>query len=315
MVEQTVVVAGGTGLVGTALTTQLVQSGYRVIILTRNPQAKKPRPEWGGMVSYAGWDPSIQVMDREAIAQANAIVNLAGSGVMAKPWTKGYKKEIHDSRVNSSKLLLRAIGENGHKLETVVNASAIGWYGSDSSNHPSPFTEDDLAAPGFLGETCFEWEASIQPVTSLGKRLVICRLGLVLSKEGGVLAEIEKPLAFRAAVILGSGQQVMSWIHIQDLCRVILFAIENKDMQGVFNAVAPHPVTNRFLTLALARHLYGRAFISLKVPACFLRLAMGERFVEVLKSATVSSSRLGDAGFRFKFPDIGKALSSFYQTD
>ncbi len=308
MADQTVLISGGTGMVGTALTIELVNAGYRVIILTRNPAKAKPLPGWGSKVSYAAWNVEAQTIDPNAVANAHALVHLAGAGVVAKPWTKAYQKEIRDSRINSSRLLISAIKQYGANLSTVVSASAIGWYGADGPGQPFPFTEEDPYAPGFLGETCRLWEESIKPVTVLRKRLVICRMGIVLSKQGGALPEFKKPLALRVAGVLGNGKQMVSWIHIADLCGIFRYAIENKSMHGVYNTLAPNPVTNKELTLTLARLMYGKAFITLPLPAFVLKIMMGERSIEVLKSATVSAGKITGAGYAFQFPGIGQAL-------
>lgn len=308
MADKTVLISGGTGMVGTALTTELVNAGYKVIILTRNPAKAKPLPAWGSMVSYAFWNVELQSIESAAVEKANVLVHLAGAGVVAKPWTKAYQKKIRDSRVNSSRLLIKAIGFFGANLTTVVSASAIGWYGADNPGHPFPFTEDDPSATGFLGETCQLWEDSIKPVTELGKRLVICRIGIVLSKDGGALPEFKKPLALRVAGVLGNGKQMVSWIHIADLCSIIRYAIGHEAMHGVYNALAPNPVTNKELTLTLAKLMYGNRFITIPVPAFVLKIMMGKRSTEPLKSTTVSAAQIMREGYAFQFPGIGQAL-------
>jgi uncharacterized protein (TIGR01777 family) len=308
MSYKTVLISGGTGMVGTALTKHLVAAGYHVTILTRNPQKAKAPAGLKDKVRFAAWDVDAQTIDLTAVAEADALVHLAGAGVVAKPWTDAYKREIRDSRVLSSQLLINAIKKAGDKLTTVVSASAIGWYGSDEDGRP-PFTEDAPAAPGFLGDTCREWEASIQPVTELDKRLSILRFGIVLSNESGALPEFKKTLGLRVASVLGNGEQMISWIHIDDLCRMIQYAIENQQMQGIYNAVAPQPVTNRSFNNTLATCIYGNAFIALPVPAFILKIMMGDRSVEVLKSTTVSAAKIQQAGFTFQYPNVEKALA------
>ncbi len=304
-----ILISGGTGMVGTALTDTLVKAGHRVTILTRNPASAQKNKGWGDQVDYAAWDIKKQTIEETAVAKADAIVHLAGAGVVAEPWTEAYKKEILDSRVNSSKLLMDAIARNKGSVKTFVSASAIGWYGADGTDGRAPFTEDAPYAPGFLGDTCHLWEESVKPVTQMGVRLVICRIGIVLSMEGGALPEFNKPLQFRVAGVLGHGRQVVSWVHIQDLCNVFRFAIENEALHGIYNAVAPNPVTNRELTLALAQLRFGKAFIAMPVPAFVLKMMMGERSVEVLKSTTVSAEKIRAAGFEFTWPEIKMALS------
>ena len=309
METKTILIVGGTGLVGTALSKLLTINGYKVIILSREPAKAASRHEKNDSMSFAKWDVKRQTIDANAIASAVAIVHLAGAGVVDKPWTDGYKKEIVDSRVQSSALVIKALKENPNKVETVVSASAIGWYGRDE-NKGRPFIESDPSAKGFLGETCQQWEDSVRPVTALGKRLVICRFGIVLSNVGGALMEFKKPLLARVAGIIGNGKQVISWIHIHDLCRLIEYAIANPQIEGVYNAVSPAPVTNEQLTVTLAKAMHGNAFIKISVPAFALKLIMGERSIEVLKSTTVSSAKIQQAGFEFQFPEIKQAIGN-----
>ena len=194
-----------------------------------------------------------QTIDKDAISAADFIVHLAGAGIADKRWTKKRKKEIRDSRVKSSELIVKSLQEIPNNVKAVISASAIGWYGADPViPNPKPFREDDPPDAGFLGETCKQWEASIEPVTNLGKRIVKLRTAIVLSNKGGALKEFKKPLRFGVAPFLGNGRQVMSWIHIDDLVRLYITAIEDEKLSGVYNAVAPNPVSNKTFTLKLA---------------------------------------------------------------
>ncbi|MEO7305860.1 MAG: TIGR01777 family oxidoreductase, partial [Ferruginibacter sp.] len=260
-------------------------------------------------LGYALWDIKKQEIDIAAVQKADHIIHLAGAGVVEKKWTGAYKKEIVESRTESSRLIVEALTNNENKVKTIISASAIGWYGADSVP-VKPFTETDPADDSFLGQTCKAWEESIEPVTSLGKRLVKIRTGIVLSKEGGALAEFKKPIHLGVAAILGNGKQVVSWIHIDDLCRMLIAAIENEMMQGSYNAVAPLPVTNKTLTLVLANKMNGKFYIPIHVPAFVLKIMMGQRSVEVLKSATVSCKKIMDTGFKFNYTNIETALEN-----
>ena len=194
-------------------------------------------------------------------------------------------------------------------MKAVINASGIGWYGADNAaNTENKFTEDNPPAPDFMGNTCKAWEESIQPVKDTGKRLVILRTGIVLSNAGGALKEFAKPVRFGIAAILGSGKQIMSWVHIDDICRIYIYALENEKLNGVYNAVAPMPVDNKSLTLAIAQKIKGSFFITAHVPSFILKMIVGELSAEVLKSTTVSCKKLRETGFQFVYPSVEAAL-------
>lgn len=302
----TILITGGTGLIGKAVSKLLISKGHEVIVLSRGQSA-------AGDEAYAvaHWDPAKQEIDIAAVQKADYIINLAGAGVADKRWTKKRKQEIIDSRVKSGELLVKALKENTNKVKAVISPSGIGWYGDDAKRKPGrkAFIEDDPADDGYLGETCKLWEASIDPVQELGKRLVKLRIGIVLSKEGGALQEFKMPVRFGVAPILGGGKQVISWIHMDDLTRLILYAIEHEQLHGVYNAVASQPVTNRNFIIMLAEKIKGRFYIPLYVPSFVLKIVLGGLSIEVLKSATVSNSKISRSGFQFLYPTIEPALN------
>ncbi len=304
---ETVLITGGTGLIGKALTKVLFEKGYAVIILSRTPGksiSSSPR------LSYAAWDIEKKTIDKAAIEKANYIIHLAGASVAEKRWTDKRKQEIVESRIRSSALLLDAIHSYGNNLKAVISSSAIGFYGADNfSNGEREFAENDLPSNDFLGTVCKQWEESIEPVTALGKRLVKLRTGIVLSNDGGALKEFNKPLKFGLATILGNGKQVLSWIHIDDLVNMFMYAMENEKMSSVYNAVAPNPVSNKELILQLAKKR-DKFFIPIYVPSFGLKVILGEMSTEVLKSATVSSEKIEEAGFKFKYPTIQTAIEN-----
>ena len=311
----TVLITGGTGMIGTALSRRLLNEGYNVIILSRNPQETAASHPLGaernffrssGNLFYSRWDVKGMTIDPTALAEADFIVHLAGAGVAAQRWSEARKQEIRESRTRSSELLLKALRAQPNKVRAVISASAIGYYGPDNG---TPFTEEDTPAEDFLGSTCKQWEKSMDPVTELGKRLVKMRLGIVLANEGGALREFRKPLRMGVAAILGDGSQMISWVHVDDICRAFIHAIEHDNMQGVYNLTAPTPVSNRNLTLSLAQKSNGSLYIPFRVPGFLLKAMLGEMSVEVLKSATVSSQKIQQAGFNFQYPDIDQALS------
>lgn len=326
--KSTVLITGGTGLIGSALTQLLVEKGYKVIVLSRrrvNETVDKPMKKDSDEnrdrtlnpdIETRSWDPDRGTIDPEAIRQADFIVHLAGAGVADKRWSAKRKQEILNSRTHSCAVLVKALKELPNKVKAIVSASAIGWYGPDPFvPNPQPFAEDTTADDNFLGETCRLWETAIMPVSELGKRLVILRTGIVLSRKGGALAEFSKPVRMGMAAILGSGKQVISWIHIDDLCRLYLHAIEQPGWNGVYNAVAPHPVDNRTLTLELAKRLKGHYFVPVYIPSFILKMALGEMSVEVLKSATVASKKVRREGFQFLYLSIGEALENLLKKD
>ena len=302
--NSTILMTGGTGLIGTALTELLREKGHQVIILTRKKITDKKTQEG---VEYAEWNLEKQFIEPSALQRADHIIHLAGANVGEKRWTAKRKKEIVESRTKGGELLVKALKEIQNNVLTVMSASAIGWYGDDA-DRKTPFTENDPAASGFLGETCKAWEESIEPVRQLGKRLVKLRTGLVLSNQGGVLAEFKKPLRFGLATILGSGKQIMSWIHLYDLCRLYYYLLENQRFHGVFNAVAPNPESSRAIVLELAKRTRGSFFIPVYVPSFALKFALGEMSIEVLKSTTVSNQKIRQAGFRYLYPSLHSAL-------
>ena len=292
-------------MIGKHLTELLVVKGYDVIIVSR----KKVIARRHASISYCEWDVAKQTIDRKAIENADYIIHLAGANVTEKRWTAARKKEIVDSRTQSSKLLVTALSTIPNKVKAIVSASAIGWYGPDTKESlQNGFKEEAPADKAFLGETCRLWEESIEPVNSLGIRLVKLRIGIVLSKMGGALPEFVKPLKWGIAAILGQGNQVISWIHEEDLCRMFAFALENEQLKGAYNAVSPCPITNKELTLRLAKLMKKSSFIPIHVPEFILKLMLGEMSIEVLKSATVNDYKIKNTGFNFKFSQIEQAL-------
>ncbi|WP_121354805.1 TIGR01777 family oxidoreductase [Flavisolibacter nicotianae] len=300
----TITITGGTGLVGSALTKKLLAKGHTIFVLTR-----KARPA-AGRVVYKEWDIEKGTIDPTAIREADYIVHLAGANVAGGRWTEKRKKEIVDSRVKSGELLVKSLHNLPNNVKAVISASAQGWYGEDPRiPNPRPFVETDPPDQGFLGRTCKLWEDAISPVTTLGKRLVIFRLGIVLSNEGGAYVEFKKPVQLGAAAILGKGNQVVSWIHINDLARLFTTAIEANQWQGVYNAVAPNPVSNKALVTEIARQR-GRFSIPFHVPSFVLKAMLGEMSTEVLKSTTVSAIKAEANGFTFLYPTIDKAVAA-----
>ncbi len=300
----TIIITGGTGLIGKTLSKMLVGAGHSVIIFTRKAKPAE------GKIRFVAWNVSKGIIDHAALAEADFIMHLAGAGVADKKWTEARKQEIVDSRVKSGELIVKALAERPHKVQAVIAASAIGWYGEDPSvPNPNPFTEDMPPDESFLGRTCYLWEQSLEPLNSTSVRLVKLRTGIVLSNDGGAFAEFKKPVRLGIAGILGSGQQIISWVHIEDMCRLYIYCMEHADVSGVYNAAAPTPVSNRNLTLILAARMKGSFHIPVNVPVFVLKMMLGDRSVEILKSTTVSARKIQRRGFTFLYPSIEAAIN------
>jgi uncharacterized protein (TIGR01777 family) len=298
-----VLITGGTGMIGQELAKQFITTGYEVIILTRNPKRSSREH-----LSYAKWDIEKSEIDLDALSKATIIVHLAGEGVADKRWTEKRKQAIVDSRVQSGNLLVKTLSENKHQVKTFIAASAIGWYGPDTAaSLEHGFVETDTPDNSYLGNTCQLWEQSTASVESMGIRLVTLRIGIVFNKKGGALAAFLKPAKFALAAILGNGKQIVSWIHQGDLCKIIHYAIETPGLKGVYNAVAPNPVTNKKLVLTIAKNTYPIYFTSF-VPSFLLKIILGEMSVEILKSTKVSARKIQATGFVFDYPIIEEAI-------
>lgn len=296
-------ITGGTGLVGKHLTSLLTDKGYEVVIFTRSVASKKTRPH----ITYAHWNPESGACDINALKTLDAVVHLAGEGIADKRWTAKRKKDIVESRVNGTSFLVAQLKAHAINCKTLISASATGYYGPDKQP-PTPFTETSPVAPDFLGDTCLQWEtAALSANTFL--RTVILRFGIVLGKERGAFAEFAKPISFGIVPIIGSGNQIVSWIEVGDLSRLIHFAIEQEKVDGIYNAVAPNPVTNKELVKTIA-HVKGGIKIPAPAPAFFLKLLLGEMSIEILKSCMVSADKITNAGFTFNHPDISGAVKA-----
>ena len=295
-------ITGGTGLIGSRLIELLGQSGYRVSVVSRRKEAVPGAAVWQ-------WDVARQFIEAGAVEQADHIVHLAGAGVADERWTPARKREIMDSRTQSARLLHDTLARTGHRPKTFVSASAVGLYGADRGDA----LLDENSPPGtdFLAEVSKAWEQSARQIESIGIRTVLLRIGIVLSEKGGALAKIAAPVKLGAGAALGSGRQWMSWIHVEDLCRMVLFALQNPALSGPYNAVGPHPATNADLTRTLA-HVLGRPLLLPNVPKLALKLAFGELAATVLGSLRVSNRRIAEAGFAYQYPELEAALRELY---
>lgn len=298
---QTIGITGGTGFVGHHLTQLLRDNGYRVIIFTRDMH-KVSRLE---NVKYSFWSPAEKKFDLTYFKELHAVIHLAGAGVADKRWTKRRKKEILSSRVNGTRFLIERLKEHAPQCKIFIAASAIGFYGIDKKN-VIPFHEDHEPAADFLADTCKQWELESLKAAKFA-RTVILRFGMALGKDDGAFPQFSKPQSFGIMPILGNGRQIISWIHVDDLCNLILWTLRNENVSGIFNAVAPHPVSNKRLMDTIA-NIKGGIKIPVPVPSIFLEIGLGELATEVLKSCTVSADKIQQAGFTFQYPEIKLAV-------
>lgn len=295
-IQKTILVAGGSGLVGRRLSALLESRHFKVIRLSR--AASNPSK------GVFHWDPSKGEIDLEAIELADVVINLAGESIAGALWTPWRRRKIINSRILSTRLLAQTLKTHPNKVGLVINASATGYYGDTGE---MIMHEECPAATDFLGTTCKRWEDEALKFKDAGKRTVIYRIGIVLSDEGGMLSEVLKPAFFRTLTVFGSGKQYQSWIHIDDLCRLMVRAINHEEITGVYNAVAPGPLTNRNFMILLGQIL-GGFFLRIRIPSIFMRMLMGEMAKIVVSGTRVSSRKIEETGFKFTYPDADDAL-------
>ncbi len=298
---KTVGIAGGSGFVGRHLAALLENKGFQVIIFSRGDTKKSEKN-----IRFARWNPARKEIDTSALAEVNIMINLAGAGVADHRWTDDYKKEIISSRVDATHFLLEVLRSHAPSCTTYIATSATGYYGPDRPGS-IPFTETDPPYPDFLGEVCKLWEEATQQAAST-YRTTIFRLGIVLGKDGGAYPKLTGSMSFGVKPILGSGNQMVSWVHVTDLARMMLSAIEHEQISGTYNAVSPKPVSHKSLMHAFAK-AKGGISIPVPVPAFMLNVMMGESSIEVLKSCTASAAKISGSGFQFNYANIDQAAN------
>lgn len=297
-----ILVTGATGLVGGRLLPVLLQEGYAVRAVSRSPAQAAVKLPAG--VDVLGWDGT--ELPREALAGAEAVVHLAGEPLFAAPLTSGRRERIRQSRIDSTRELVAALGAlpDAERPRTLVCASAVGYYGDRGEEI---LEEDSPPGTGFLAELCLDWEREAQAAASHGVRVVTPRLGIVLAREGGALATMLPVFRLGLGGRLGDGRQWFPWIHADDLARLLLAILRDPAVAGAVNAVAPRPVRNVELTRSLARALGRPAWF--RVPGWILRTFLGELADEILGSRRVLPRAAEDAGFRFERPNLEGALA------
>jgi uncharacterized protein len=292
-----ILITGASGLVGTRLTGLLLQKGYQVFHLGRSERKD-------GIPSFV-WDIEKGTLDSKALIGIDGIIHLAGAGVADKRWTPSRKKEILDSRVRSSALLCNSLKKEQHTVRCFVSASAVGYYGFGLSDEV--FTENSKPGSDFLAQVTRQWEEEVDKISLSGIRLVKLRIGIVLSDKGGALAEMAKPIKAGFGAALGSGEQYLTWIHLDDLCQMFIKAVEDQSMTGAYNAVGPEWVSNKEMTNAIAKAMKKPVWLP-SIPGFMLRLILGEMAAMVLNGSKISSDKIQKTGFKFKFTKLGDAL-------
>jgi hypothetical protein len=292
-----VLITGATGLIGTPLQKMLRDAGHELLLASRKP----PKNE-----SYVQWDINDGFAAPEKLEGVDAVIHLAGENLNGLRWTDEKKKAIRDSRILGTRNVVDSISNLKQRPRVFASSSAIGFYGDRSDE---VMTETSPPGKGFLPEVCREWEAEARRAEDAGIRTVLLRAGIVLSKDGGALGTMLTPFKFGLGGVIGSGKQWMSWISLDDHVAVIKFVLENKAIRGAVNSVSPNPVTNEEFTKTMGEVLYRPTFIP--VPEFAVHLAFGEMGDTLLLDSTrVAPKRLDEAGFKFNFPDLKKALEN-----
>ncbi|MFN8117232.1 MAG: TIGR01777 family oxidoreductase [Bacteroidia bacterium] len=293
-----ILISGGTGLVGKALSNRLLSQGHEVRILSRNPKSTNN-------IQSFYWDVEKNEIDEKAFDDVEHIVHLAGSGIADKRWTNARKQDIVDSRVNSIKLISSILKKKNIRLKSFVGASAIGIYGMTTSE--KIFTETDKGYNDFLSQSCIQWENAYQEIQTLSNKKCIIRIGVVLSKDGGALKRLLPLFNLGLGSAVGSGKQYMPWIHINDLVSVFHEALFNSNYNGIYNAVSSEESTNQSFSQQLAKSL-SKPFFLPNVPTFVLKLLFGEMANVLLEGSRVSSKKLIDTAFQLQFPSLNEAL-------
>jgi hypothetical protein len=293
-----ILIAGGTGLIGSRLTQLLIANGHKVSYLSRKPG------NYHGITAYK-WDPAKGMMDSKALDTVTHIVSLAGESIANGRWTKEFKEKVITSRLQAAKTIRNALLNNEHVVEAIVAASAIGFYGSEKNKI---FDEDDNVGVGFLSETTKQWEDAYNDMPI---RTTLLRIGIVLDKDGGALPQMAMPVSFGIAPIIGSGKQMMSWIHLNDLCIIFTSALFDDKYHGKINAVASNPVSHKEFMQTLKKVVCPYA-LTIPTPAALIRLILGEKSALVLDDTHVSNKKLLNLGFEFEFPTLQVALKNIY---
>ncbi len=302
--KENVLITGGTGFVGRYLTKLLINRGYHVFILSRKKQVSTED------ITYFKWDTRKNRIEKEAVLKADYILHLAGENVAQKRWSIRRKAAILNSRVLTTELLFKTLSKNEHSVKAFISASAIGYYGTITSE--AIFKETTEPGNDFLSEVCKRWECAVGKIETLGIRTVKLRTGVVFGKEGSALQKIVAPINLGLGAAIATGKQNVPWIHLHDLCEMYLFGVAQPQISGVFNAVVNEPVNNKQLSKEIALKLK-KPFFMPRIPKIFLQMIFGEMAVILTEGSRVSSQKIIEAGFVFKYPTLQKALGNLLE--
>lgn len=297
--KKNVLISGGSGFIGKQLTRLLIENGFSVSILSRSDKQNTSD------INYYNWNVDNHYIDENAVFSADYVIHLAGENIAEKRWTAKRRQAIIDSREQSIQLIYDVLKNKNKKLEAFISASGIGIYGA--INGMEICSEETPSANDFLGITCLKWEAAADTIESLGIRTVKIRTGLVLGKDDGFLKKLTPIFKYRLGSALGSGQQYMPWIYIDDLCAIYLEALKNVNMNGAYNAAITDDTTNTIFSKTLAK-VYGYSIWLPNVPAFLIKLALGEMAKIILTGRRVSSEKIEKLGFKFQFVTLEDAL-------
>jgi uncharacterized protein len=300
-----VFITGGTGFVGTHLTQKLTEHGHQVTLLTRAIKPERPLPQGA---SFLEGDPTRPGPWQQQVPSHNALINLAGASIFSR-WTEDYKTVMRESRIQTTRNLVEALSARKDQETVLLSTSAVGYYGFQGDEE---IAEEDPSGDDFLATLARDWEAEARKAEEFGVRVVRCRFGIVLGEKGGALDQMIPLFNRGLGSPLGSGKQWFSWIHQQDLSRVLLFLIGQQEGSGAVNCTAPFPVRNRELTKILAEVLGKPSFLP-AVPGFILKLRLGEFGSVLLKGQRVLPRRLLFLGFQFQFPELKGALENLLQ--
>ena len=290
---------GATGLIGREIVKLRLQKTIVIHYLTTSKAKLNSDKNYKGFY----WNPSTNEIDHNCFKDIDIIINLVGASI-AKRWTKSYKKEIIESRIKTAHLLQDTIKNHNYSIKHVISASAVGIYPSSSYNYYDE-TNIDISN-SFLGQVVEQWETAINGFKDLGCKVTKVRIGLVLSNKGGVLPKLTKPIKYFAGAIFGNGKQWQSWIHIRDLAAIFVFLLE-QNLTGIFNAVAPNPVTHKKCMQLTAKTLK-KPLIIPNIPKSIIKLILGEMHILLFESQRISSKKIETVGYNFRYTNLETAL-------